>query len=99
MKNETYSNSRTEVYDAAIRSIKDLGWFTISTDRDAGLIRARTGTTLRSWGENISVRVSEEAGETTISVSSVPSSQVFNWGKDEENERVFLRKTNKIIER
>lgn len=65
----------------------------------AGVIKAETGMSLRSWGENVSIKVAEEAGENTISVASGVSHQLFDWGKSWENEWIFHKELRKAISR
>lgn len=80
-------------------SIKKLGWKTVSQNPETGEIKAKAGATLRSWGEDVSICVSKEETGSTISVLSEASSQLFDWGKNAENERVFLEKLEKIVSR
>ena len=54
---------------------------------------------MRSWGEDVSVNISKEETGSTISVLSEASSQLFDWGKNAENERVFLEELKKIVSR
>lgn len=99
IKKETYFNPRDDLFEASLESIKQLGWRLISRDRDAGKVRAETGTTLRSWGENISIYISQDAAGIAISISSEPSFQLIDWGKSEENEKTFHEVLKKLIPR
>jgi hypothetical protein len=100
IQKKTYSHPYDEVFEASLKSIKELGWNIVSHNKAAGEIKAKTGTTLKSWGEDISIHVSKEAAtETTISVYSQASFQLFAWGKNEENERTFHKELEKLISR
>lgn len=99
IRKETYRHPYDEIFEACLRLVKQLGWKLVSYDKAAGEIKAQTGTTLRSWGEDISIHVSEEATGTAISVLSEASSQLFDWGKSEENEKAFHEELKKIISR
>ena len=99
IQKKTYPHLYDELFQASLRAVKQLDWKLISQDRTAGKIEAETGGSLRSWGENISIHLSEEATGTTISVFSGPSFQLFDWGKSEENEKAFHKELKKIIPR
>lgn len=71
----------------------------ISQDPIAGEIKAKTGATLKSWGEDISIKTHREPTGTTISVTSEATSQLFDWGKSRENERAFLEQLKKKTSR
>lgn len=86
------------MFEASLRLLKQLGWKLISQDKKAGLIKAQTETTLRSWGEKISISIIKEATVTTIIISSEPDFQIFDWGKSEENESIFHEELKKIIQ-
>lgn len=99
IQKKTYPHPADEVFEASLRTIKQLGWKLVTQDKNEGEIKAKTGTTLRSWGEDISIDVYQEATGSTISVLSEAHSQLFGWGKNEENEKLFHRELQKIISR
>lgn len=99
IQKKTYPHPYDEIFEASLRTIKQLDWKLISKDRRAGEIKAQTGTTLRSWGEDVSIDVFREATGSTISVLSEAPFQLFDWGKNEENERAFHVELHKIISR
>lgn len=79
--------------------IKQLDWELVSSNQEEGEIKARTGVSLRSWGEEISIFVNREStGESTISVLSKASSQILDWGKSEDNERIFHERLKRILD-
>ena len=98
IQKKTYARSYDEIFADSLNAIKGLGWELISSDKSVGKINTRTGVSLKSWGEDVSILVTREpTGESTISVSSQASSQIIDWGKSEENERVFHEKLKKTI--
>lgn len=99
IRKKTYSRPYDEIFEASLGSVKQLGWRLISQNREVGEIKAQTGTTLRSWGEDIAIHLSEEAVGTTISVLSEARFQLIDWGKNEENEKIFYKELEKIISR
>ncbi len=75
----TYVLARVESYFAM------RGWSDITTDPSLGFTRAKTSTTLRSWGEEVNVRVVREGEGSLVLVESHPAGQLLDWGKSAEN--------------
>lgn len=98
LREQRYNRPYGEIFQACLRSIRQLGWERISSDESTGVIQARAGITLRSWGEDISIHLSRENTETIVSISSKPHSQVFDWGKSDENERILHQELKKQLE-
>lgn len=99
IRKETYSISYDRIYEASLKSVKQLGWKLVSHNRETGEVKAQTEATLRSWGENITIHLMQEVAGITISILSEPGFQLFDWGRSEENERVFHEALKKIIPR
>jgi len=99
IQKETYARPYDEIFQASLKSIKQLGWKLVSQDRETGEIKAETGITLWSWGEGISIHLARETTGTTISVTSGSSFQLFAWGKNEQNEKSFHIELKKMIQR
>lgn len=99
MEEKTYPYSYDELFETALRLVGQLDWKLVSQDKEVGTIKAETGMSLRSWGENVSIQISEKEGGNTISVASGVSGQLLGWGKDAENERTFHRQLKKLISR
>jgi len=99
IRKKTYPRLYDEIFEASLSTVKKLGWKVTSQNREKGEIKAKTGTTLRSWGENVTIDVTQETTGSTISVMSNAHSQLFDWGKDEKNEECFYKELQKIIER
>jgi len=99
MREEKYGNPYDAIFEASLKSVKELGWKLTFSDSKVGDIKAQTGSTLWSWGEDISIKVSKEAAGSSVSVFSKASSQLFDWGKSEENEKLFHIKLKEIISR
>jgi hypothetical protein len=95
----TYARPYDETFQASLESIKRLGWKLVSQNKETGEIEAKTGTSLRSWGEDISIQLVRETTGTAISVASGSSFQLFGWGKNEENEKIFNIELKKVIQR
>lgn len=79
----TFSYSLEEVYNASIEALRSTG-FEIS-EKKPNSIKASTGFSLRSWGEDIYVEFFYSSNGTQVRVSSFPKFQIFDLGKSEEN--------------
>ena len=99
IKKETFSKPINDVYRTSIDSARELGWKILEEKPESCEIKARTGATLRSWGEEILIKAYPEPNGTTISVASEATSQLFDWGKSDENEKAFLEELKRKISR
>jgi len=100
IRKEIFPISANEAFQASLDCVKKLGWEIIKQNPDLGEINAKTGATLRSWGENISIRaIADRPSQTTITVASDAPFQLFDWGKSSENEKLFLDQLRKTISR
>lgn len=57
-------------------------------DRGTATIEVRTGTSWKSWGERVTLHLSDEgSGRTTVSITSRPSvrTTIFDYGKNRDN--------------
>ena len=73
---------------AAVRAIEAVGGKIEVMDPESGLLRARTGLSWKSFGENLRVNLREvRLGATTIDISSRPrwKSTVVDYGKGFQN--------------
>jgi hypothetical protein len=89
--------ARDDVFDALLHVIPVLGMKVDKHDRAAGIISAKAGVSLRSWGENIPISVTEGSpGFTRVSVTSTPKTGLlaggaFDLGKNRSNiERILV---------
>jgi hypothetical protein len=88
--------SRDDVFDGLLKVIPVLGMKVAKQDRSAGIISAKAGVSLRSWGENIPISVIEGSpGFTRVSIMSTPKTGLlaggaFDLGKNRSNiERIL----------
>lgn len=97
MASESYSSDMPpeQVFEAAVRAIESCGWEITEENEKAGVVIAKTGMSLRSWGEEIVIQISTEEGKTLIHVSS-ESSQLLDWGKSSENLKKLGEKLREI---
>jgi len=92
IQEKNYRKRFDELFNASVESVKKLGWNLIYQNPEEGKIKAKTDTTLRSWGEDISISIKNlTPTENTISIFSETPYQFIDWGKNEENERRFQK--------
>lgn len=84
------SGNYKEIFSRCLKAINKCGWNVTSYNESKGIITAKTGTTILSWGEEVSIKVSKEGNGTMIEVISEPTAQLIDWGKSEENIQRFL---------
>lgn len=90
MSTKKYPNPYNDVLNAILQGIKDCGFSKKTADWSSGYIVVSTGASLRSWGEQIEIQVSEAEGSTEVSITSSPQAQLIDWGKSRENiDRLF----------
>jgi hypothetical protein len=89
--------SRADVFDALVKVIPEKGMKIAQQDRSAGIISAKAGMSLASWGENIPISVTEgAAGYTRVAITSTPKTGLlgggaFDLGKNRRNiEKILL---------
>jgi hypothetical protein len=82
---------REQVFDALLQVIPKVGMSVDRHDRATGLISAKAGVSLRSWGENIPISITETApGTSRVAITSTPKTGVmfggaFDLGKNRGN--------------
>ena len=90
-----FNCSRDKVYDASINALKNSGFKV--TEKSADTIKASSEISIRSWGEEIQVKISSTAKGTKVKVTSEPAAQLFDLGKSEENISRFLYELKKQL--
>lgn len=88
---------RDDVFEALQQAVSTLqGMEVASAERLTGRVVVKTGMSLRSWGENVPISVTEIApGRTRVSITSTPKTGVlfgglFDLGKNRGNiEKIF----------
>ena len=70
----------------AIRSlIERRGWTIHAFKPEEGMIAARTGATILSWGEDVTIRAKASTEGIIVGIESSPVAQIFDWGRSESN--------------
>lgn len=92
---ETFRQPVSKVYDATVKALQNCGFEV--TERSSDTIRASSGFSIRSWGEDIQVRLSSTAKGTEVKITSEPKAQLFDWGKSIEDISKILSELKKQL--
>jgi flagellar basal body P-ring protein FlgI len=89
----TYPAGRDVVYPALVRAMTNVGGVKIKqTDNERGIVEARTGVTIWSWGENLEAWVATLAPDATaVTVKIGLKVGLVGWGQQQ-------RVANKILD-
>ena len=83
----TFDRPYTEVFRTLVGVLPQHKIEVISTDEPNGVIHAKTGITLRTWGETLTIRLGSPDGGTTTEMV-IDSNLKFGlaaWGKHDKN--------------
>ena len=88
---QEFPYSRAKVWDALPTALSAAKMKVNLTDTAAGTVKASTHMSLRSWGENVEVRVSDAGADSTkVTVRSRLKFGLAGWGRHKKNvKRVF----------
>jgi hypothetical protein len=97
--------ARDDVFDALLKSIPLTGMKISKHDKAAGFISAKAGVSLRSWGENVPINLTEgPTGYTRVSITSTPKTGLFgggafDLGKNRANIEKILLRTSEMLQK
>jgi hypothetical protein len=92
-----FEDSYTRVYSRAVSTLMELKWQISHSDKEEGLIQARTPMTLWTLGDLVTVYVIEENTNRILVEVTSSSAQQYDWGKNKDNiERFYLRLSKKL---
>lgn len=87
MERRIYHRRYEEVFKVCENVSHKYNFSLDSQDKEKGLIHLSTPPTIRSWGEDIRIKIETiDENSTEINVSSSPKAQFFDWGKSKVNE-------------
>lgn len=84
-----------EVFQACVKAVPQCGFRITGSDPEAGHIEARTKTSMRSWGEKITITTSP-AGRVDIN-STCYWIQVVDWGKNKANVNALFSALGQLL--
>jgi hypothetical protein len=90
VRSETYPLPRHLVVQALQYAIQRSSLAFRPDERNPNILFANSGLSLRSWGERITICITEHQGQTEVQVESTARWQLISWGKNQENvDRLF----------
>ncbi|MGI0059281.1 MAG: hypothetical protein ACREBJ_05890 [Nitrosotalea sp.] len=93
-----FTANTSKVFDKTLFIVHNLGFKKEKENRAAGQIIVSSGVSLFSWGEKILIDIIHEGGKTKVTVSSLAKAQLFDWGKNSENEKKIINELIKILQ-
>ena len=94
-KVEKFFEDRETLYANSILALEQLGFDIRKYDDDRTLIVARTGFTMWSYGERITIQFSDDGNVAVKSECTMPT-QLFSWGKNKQNVFRFLEQLAEV---
>lgn len=84
-RKETLPFSVEDILQAVMNTVKRLKWIVVGANLKSGVIEARTGTSFKSWCENVSIRIFPESPGSSLVVTSKSANGFYAWGKNSDN--------------
>lgn len=95
---KTFHKPYDDVYKACRDALRDLEIEIVNASKKRGTINGETEFSLFSWGEEIQINLyRKNDGITEVTVESVSQAQLFDWGRNESNEKKILSKLSKLL--
>ena len=91
----TYNRSLNKILEASVKALKNCGFEV--TEESEHIIKASSGISLRSWGEEIQVRLSSTSKGIEVKTTSESKAQLFDLGKSAENVSRFFSELEKQL--
>lgn len=92
-----FQDSYAKVYSRAVSTLMELKWQVSHSDKEEGLIQARTPMNLWTWGDLVTVYVIEESPNRILVEVTSASPQQYDWGKNKNNiEKFYSRLSEKL---
>lgn len=87
-ESKIYKIPRERAVLEALATLKDCG-FNIKEQTNDSII-ATSGISLLSWGEDLEIVFDKRADGVEVCITSMPTAQLFDWGKSEDNISEFF---------
>ncbi len=84
-----YIGDYNEIFRRCLKAINKCGWNVVSYDENEGLIIGQTRSSILSWGEEVTIKITKKENGAMVEVVSEPIAQIIDWGKSEGNIGTF----------
>ena len=81
---------RVRSIELASKALEESGLELVAREPEKGVIVARKGPSLASWGETVTVTVEGGGHETTLKIESRSDAQIVDWGSNASNVELVL---------
>ncbi len=95
----SYTADYEKVFFAAVDAVTSLKWQITFTDKETGIISAKTPANFLTWGDEVSIRIRQDNDKVRVDVSSGTNRQLIDWGKNAQNIRNLYLKMDSILKR
>jgi hypothetical protein len=89
-RQKDFTSAFPHVFRESRNAVEELGWSIEEEDEGKGIIRASTGLSIFSWGEDVVIEVIRRRRGVLVRVTSDTKAQLFDWGKSRSNVSRFL---------
>ncbi len=89
-KSLTYRSEYEKVFEEAKNALFDCEFIVQNVNEETGIIKAYVGASFRSYGENITITISETEKGTHVTAYSKARAVIFDLGKSTENVNRFF---------
>ncbi len=96
-KDSTYKLGYKKVFKEAKDALSDCEFIVQSVDEESGIMKAYVGASFRSYGEDITITVSETEKGTHVTAYSKARAVIFDWGKSGDNVDRFFAALNERL--
>ena len=83
-------------YEKSLKALKLIKALVTNQDKDSGKIEAKTGFSLKSFGEKVEIKINPKTNEVLISSKPSVPTTLFDYGKNLENVQKILNYLKKI---
>lgn len=92
----TYGIPFGKIFNLCLSAMAECGWTITHSDETRGTIKAQSGVSLLSWGEDIEINLERDGISTKVKGSS-EASQLIDWGKSSKNLDCFFSNLERLI--
>lgn len=92
-----FKGSKDKLFKYCKKALKVSGFKIKDEDEYEGMLKAKSGMNLRSWGEKIKITISDEGDVTVKSECALPT-QITSLGKNEKNVNKFFSNLREILD-
>jgi hypothetical protein len=94
---QVYQSDYDVIFSKAIDAAGGMGWQITFTDKETGVISAKTAANFLTWGDTISIRISHQEQGVKVDLASGSTGQIVDWGRNKNNILKFYKKLDALV--